>query len=41
MQRSRATQPPPAKVLLYARLKFDTPKAKEVLRRLSKLFFVP
>ncbi len=32
---------PPVKALLYARLEFDTPKAKDVLRRLSKLFFPP
>jgi DNA-binding transcriptional LysR family regulator len=32
---------PPVKALLYARLEFDTPKAKDILRRLSKLFFPP
>jgi DNA-binding transcriptional LysR family regulator len=32
---------PPVKALLYARMEFDTPKAKETLRRLSKLFFTP
>jgi DNA-binding transcriptional LysR family regulator len=32
---------PPVKALLYARMELDTPKAKEVLKKLSKIFFPP